>query len=118
MASTVALLAAACSSAQTCQDLLDAYETEAPVAAVCDPTAANPCSVQLPLIVALQLPDGGLMPQALAECEAGFSPAHSAQLEQILASYQALNCRFEPVPGCPSAPTQCFQGAMGASCTP
>jgi len=70
-------------SPATCQDIVNEYKNEMVNADFCDPTMADACSVLLPVVLAVEEPDGGLAFDALGNCNVGFNPARSAKLAQL-----------------------------------
>jgi hypothetical protein len=114
-----ALLAMGCgTSPPTCQDIVRQYESEIANASFCDPTVADPCSVLLPVVVAVAVADGGTTFEAFGTCNVGFNPARSAKLQQLVLSYQQMGCLVQFVPVCPTYPPQCIQGRIGFTCQP
>ncbi|HZR10021.1 MAG TPA: hypothetical protein VFA79_15670 [Myxococcales bacterium] len=78
------------------------------VAIHCDPSAADPCSGQLPVIVYEQSLDGGLKLEGLAgNCTHAVSPNHTANGQHLFEAYVAHGCSTMMVPFCPGQANEC-----------
>ena len=108
---------AACGT--SCQDIVNQYEQEGPAAQICDPTIADSCSLELPLVVGQENANGTFIPETLAaDCNAGFNPARAAKLQALYSQFQAQGCKTETVPICgnPNNTSQCVQTMSAATC--
>jgi len=97
---TVVLAATSCGTSN-CHDLVILYANELANAAACDPTAANTCSVKLPIVYGLEETDGGFAPEGLASnCNGAFNAPRATHLEALYAQFRAKGCREAEVPLC------------------
>lgn len=107
LATGLVLAASGCGT--DCQLLVAEYINGEAYAKSCDPTAAAPCSVQLPVSVSMYNSENSSTPVGFASnCDTSYNPAHSAYLQSLVSQAQSSGCKFGDVPLCNDASTaQC-----------
>ena len=102
-------LAVLVSCGDDCRTLAQKYADEIHDNAIhCDPSAADPCGGQLPVIVYEQLPDGGLNLEGLSSsCTHAVNPARTAKAAGILDQYRSDGCLTMATPACQAHTNAC-----------
>lgn len=121
---TALSLIAACSSSETCQEVLQEYENVVAAAVTCDPTAPNQCQGMFPVVVVEVENDGTRNLQGLAKnCFGSLNSAVAASMTaaQLVTQYQSMGCKELFVPICQNGDNACIPnptGGPGYNCFP
>jgi hypothetical protein len=107
------VLAASGCGGTSCQEIVNQYFTDVQIAdaAGCDPNSSVRCSVELPIEYVL-VDSTGQHPEGLASnCNAGYDPDQSTNLQALYQQFQTLGCKTAPIPVCGNTTntSQCVQ---------
>ncbi len=69
----------------SCETLRAQYRAALPAAQQCDPKAAKPCAALRPVVLG-----------DACNCQVSVNPQRTAELDRLMAAYQALACAPEP----------------------
>lgn len=102
LAAAVALAAGGAAAQPSCDDLVAAYAAELARSQRCDATAPDACAATRPRT-----------PQDACRCQVGVNPARTAELDRLLAQFDAQACPRKP-PVCNRACTKPVQACTAA----
>ncbi len=85
LAAAVALASSGAAAQVSCGDLVAAYEAELARSQRCDATAPDACAATRPRT-----------PQDACRCQVAVNPARTAELDRLLAQFEAQSCPRNP----------------------